>query len=333
MGTMPRTRILPIVLAAGAAFLFTAEDTTAARRPLARARAQLQAQPPIVSSATRLLVIAPHPDDEVLGAGGFMQHVHEAGGTVKVVYLTNGDGYKDGVKLESHKRRRLSFISFRSYGKRRQKEARSALKALGLDDDDAIFVSFPDTGLDKLIRTYWSDRRRAYTSPYTRLDRPPASEAAEPDTEYRGEDLTQELARIVGSYRPTIVLVPRREDQHTDHCAAWYFVADAIGDVRRVDPSFNTDVLNYIVHYNSWPFDDDRAPLPIPAGLSGGTSGWIRVPLTAEEMRTKKAALHKYRTQVHAMEFFLDGFVRSTELFTRPAPARVVLPLKHNPCW
>ena len=29
-----------------------------------------------VTADTRLLVIAPHPDDEVLGAGGLMQRVH-----------------------------------------------------------------------------------------------------------------------------------------------------------------------------------------------------------------------------------------------------------------
>ena len=55
-----------------------------------------------VPDGTRLLVIAPHPDDEVLGAGGLMQRVHAGGGTVRVVYLTDGDGYPEGVKAEDH---------------------------------------------------------------------------------------------------------------------------------------------------------------------------------------------------------------------------------------
>ena len=60
--------------------------------------------PPVleVPDATRLLVIAPHPDDEVLGAGGLMQRVKASGGTVRVVYLTDGDGYPEGVKEEDH---------------------------------------------------------------------------------------------------------------------------------------------------------------------------------------------------------------------------------------
>jgi hypothetical protein len=32
------------------------------------------------------------------------------------------------------------------------------------------------------------------------------------------------------------------------------------------------------------------------------------------------------------MKWFLDGFVRSNEVFSRPAPSRVVLPLKHSYC-
>ena len=53
-----------------------------------------------VDSDTKLLVIAPHPDDEVLGAGGLMQRVRAAGGMVHVVYLTDGDGYPEGVRAE-----------------------------------------------------------------------------------------------------------------------------------------------------------------------------------------------------------------------------------------
>ena len=63
-----------------------------------------------------------------------------------------------------------------------------------------------------------------------------------PATQYRGEDLSQELALVIGDFKPTMIAVPRREDQHEDHCAAWYFLADSLNDVRRVNPEFSTDV-------------------------------------------------------------------------------------------
>ena len=72
----------------------------AARQQKPRAQRNRRLPPPPavldVPNATRLLVIAPHPDDEVLGAGGLMQRVKATGGAVRVVYLTDGDGYPGG---------------------------------------------------------------------------------------------------------------------------------------------------------------------------------------------------------------------------------------------
>ena len=39
----------------------------------------------------RILVLAPHPDDEVLATGGLVQQALAKGLPVKVVFLTNGD--------------------------------------------------------------------------------------------------------------------------------------------------------------------------------------------------------------------------------------------------
>lgn len=38
-----------------------------------------------------LLVISPHPDDEVLGSGGLIRKVKEKGGSVYILYMTVGD--------------------------------------------------------------------------------------------------------------------------------------------------------------------------------------------------------------------------------------------------
>ncbi len=289
--------------------------------------------PPVldVPEATRLLVIAPHPDDEVLGAGGLMQRVHATGGAVRVVYLTDGDGYPEGVRQEDHVEAPTA-KDYLGYGKQRRREARAALVRLGLADAFQTFLGFPDGGLCKLTRAYWSERRTAYRSPYTRLNRPPKSEMLVPATKYRGEDLSQELALIVGDFKPTMIAVPRKEDQHADHCASWFFLADSITDVRRVHPEFSTDVINYIVHFNAWPFDEDGPRLAPPPGLRGGASGWMRLALTPAETRNKRQALRRFTTQMHVMDWFLDGFARSNEVFSRPQPFRVVLPIRRSPC-
>lgn len=285
-----------------------------------------------ITAASRTLVVAPHPDDETIGAGGLMQQVQEAGGTLRVVYLTDGDGYPAGVLVQDH-RRKPTASDYREYGLLRQDEAKAALRTLGVDPDAATFLGFPDDGLTRMMARYWSDRRRPFRSPYTRLERPPAPDTLLPGMKYRGEDLSQELALIIGAFRPTLIVMPRREDQHPDHCATPYFVADALSDVQRVHPDYHVDVINYIVHYNSWPFEDDERPdLSAPPGLRGGSSGWLTLPLTPSQQQAKQRALHQYKSQMKVMNWFLDGFVKSNEVFSRPAPHRVILPWKQKPC-
>jgi len=303
--------------------------------PHVHARVPQRGRPPrpqlTVPAATRLLVIAPHPDDEVLGAAGLIQRVRTTGGNVHVVYLTDGDGYPEGVQVEDHVEA-PSASDYLGYGRRRRREARAALGTLGVPADAHTFLSFPDGGLCRLMRTYWSERRPAYRSPYTRLDRPPRSEILVPETEYRGEDLSQELAEVIGDFRPTMILVPRREDQHADHCASWFFVSDALEVVERVHPEYHTDLLNYIVHFNAWPFEDNARQLAPPPGLRGGISGWMELTLTPAEQRAKRAAAQAYQTQEKVMSWFLNGFVRANEVFSRPAPPHVVLPSRRNLC-
>ena len=153
-----------------------------------------------------------------------------------------------------------------------------------------------------------------------------------PQTRYRGEDLSQELALVIGDFKPTMIAVPRQEDQHADHCAAWFFLADSLTDVRRVHPELPIDVINYIIHYNTWPFEDDGPRLGPPPGLRGGASGWMRLPLSPVEARNKRQALRRFTTQMHVMDWFLDGFARSNEVFSRPRPFKVVLPSRRSPC-
>jgi LmbE family N-acetylglucosaminyl deacetylase len=324
-------RHAPIALAIAGLLLSSSAQGAA---PPRRTRVAKPSTPPPtldVPAATRLLVIAPHPDDEVLGAGGLMQRVKSTGGAVRVVYLTDGEGYPEGVREEDHIARPTA-KNYLGYGKQRRREARAALVRLGLADAFQTFLGFPDGGLCQLTRAYWSERRGAYRSPYTRLTRPPKAEVLVPATRYRGEDLSQELALIIGDFKPTMIAVPRQEDQHADHCAAWFFLADSLTDVRRVHPEFTTDVINYIIHFNTWPFEDDGPRIDPPPGLRGGASGWMRLALTPAETRAKRQALRRFATQMHVMDWFLDGFARSNEVFSRPRPFKVVLPSRRSPC-
>ena len=114
-----------------------------------------------IEDGARLLVISPHPDDEVIAAGGLIQRVRTAHGDVRVVYLADGESYQAGVRIEEHVADPKS-SDYRVYGVHRQHEARAALEALGVERGALTFLGFPNDGLSRLMTTYWSERRNAF---------------------------------------------------------------------------------------------------------------------------------------------------------------------------
>ncbi|GAY08022.1 bifunctional PIG-L family deacetylase/class I SAM-dependent methyltransferase [Pseudonocardia sp. N23] len=94
--------------------------------------------PPMdVAGAGPLVVVAAHPDDETLGAGGYVAAVHSAGAEVRLVVATDGEAaYPD---LDPDGRAAL--------GRARREELRDALRTLGLADVDVTWLGLPDSGL------------------------------------------------------------------------------------------------------------------------------------------------------------------------------------------
>jgi LmbE family N-acetylglucosaminyl deacetylase len=101
-----------------------------------------------VAMSERLLVVAPHPDDETLAAGGLVQRMLARDGTVRVVLVTAGDGYVEAVQAETGALRPRP-ADFVAYGERRLGEARAAMRRLGGDGVRLGVLGFPDGGLDR----------------------------------------------------------------------------------------------------------------------------------------------------------------------------------------
>lgn len=80
------------------------------------------------------IIIAPHPDDEVLGCGGYIAQAVKRGSNIKVVVLTDGGGSHDNccqINKEKIKRER-------------RKLTHTALECLGLESDKIIFLGWDD---------------------------------------------------------------------------------------------------------------------------------------------------------------------------------------------
>jgi len=291
---------------------------------------------PIISRDTRLIIFSPHPDDESLGAGGLIQRILNKGGKVKVVFVTSGDGFPEGVETEDH----ISHPTpkdYRKYGKEREHEAVKALAVLGVKKRDVTFLGFPDGGLCELINRYVSDLK-AYTSPFTREDHPPAAETIIPHADFSGRDLTQEIEKILADFRPNLVATTPSEDQHPDHCSTYHFVRLALSRLCKKDPTIKPTVLTFLIHFGQWPIGQGSGTgsrVNPPDGFSDKVHGedvkWISFPLSAAETETKREAILQYHTQMLIMSRFLVSFARANELFIMEHHGQVK-EMEENPC-
>jgi len=73
-----------------------------------------------------VLIIAPHPDDEIIGVGGTIAKLIEIGAEVFVVYVTNGNPPCPGY-------------TFEEFTRIRRKETIEAARILGLKEENLIF--------------------------------------------------------------------------------------------------------------------------------------------------------------------------------------------------
>ncbi len=271
---------------------------------------------PLLSRDTRLLVFAPHPDDESLGAAGLLQRVLQKGGRVRVVFMTNGDGYPEGVEQEYHIAQPTA-ADYRKYGEERRGEAVKADAILGLKESAAIFLGFPDGGLSCLRRQFFAGPP-AYTSPYTLVNCPKASEVIIPRTGYTGHDLTQEMERVMADFRPNLVATTPLQDEHPDHSATYFFVKRALAHWCRKNPSLNPRILAFLIHYGQWPSGQGAGSglrLHPPEGFPDQGMQWLTLALSPEEAMAKRRAILAYHSQMLVMGRYLLSFARANELF------------------
>jgi LmbE family N-acetylglucosaminyl deacetylase len=91
----------------------------------------------LLPAGTRLVVVAPHPDDEVLGCGGLLALAAAAGHPACVVAVTDGEASHPGSPLRRPERLRAL----------RPRESRRALRGLG--DPEVVRLHLPDGAVSR----------------------------------------------------------------------------------------------------------------------------------------------------------------------------------------
>lgn len=297
--------------------------TMGAGRPVAAV--WRSAAPLTIGRGERVVIFAPHPDDETLAAGGVIQEVLRQGGTVRLVIMTNGDGFR--VAAEKNLRKiHLRRADFLALGRRRQVEARQAAGELGLAPGRVTFLGFPDRGLAHLWTSDWNDGQ-PYRSGYTGATSVPYALAWRPATPYTKAMLVAQIREILRQERPDRVFVPAAFDNHPDHWATGLFVAYAMAE-NQADggPAAGRGRLyTYVVHAPGWP-----SPLGLDTIRAGeprfpktGDSPWVRFTLTPDQAAAKRRAIGAHSSQVAVMARFLYSFAGNREYF-QELPIRIL---------
>ena len=274
----------------------------------------------------RLLVLAPHSDDETLGSAGLMLAAQRQGMDVRVVIETNGDGSLSAT-MNDFRRIFPRPADFVRMGNMRQQESLAALELLGVPAEHVYFLSYPDRGTTSLWTTHWS-ATNPYVSRYSGDMRSPYPITYNPNSVYAGEDLLADLRSIIDDYRPDLVIFPSPNDVHPDHWGLSAFTRLALALEQNDHPDYQPTSLAYLVHRPDFPEPKGLHPterLQPPEAVYKDTKGdWATFELSQADIAKKQMAILYYRSQLPLLRNLLESFVRQNELFQRVQP--VLLP-------
>jgi LmbE family N-acetylglucosaminyl deacetylase len=276
-----------------------------------------------------VLVFAPHPDDEVIGAGAVLQQALAEGKSVRIVFATNGDGYPQAASALFHKPiAALARADFLSLGATRQREAVAAAKVLGVSASSLVFLGYPDAAL---AGVYADESSAPVESPLTGRTSTYGPAQSDFHTQAHGSPAPYTRAAALADFEeilrdsaPGQVYVTDGADEHPDHSATFDLVRDAamaIGD--------RGALRTYLVHSGpglEWPWP--VGPTPQTAFESHTVGGatyplgvtWpppVRVPVTSAQSALKLRALaaHVSQWDLPLDRVFLESFVKSEEVF------------------
>ncbi len=288
---------------------------------------------PSFTDKDRVLILAPHPDDEGIATGGVIQQALKSGAKVKVVLLTNGENNELSF-IVYKKRPVLRPKELLAMGEMRFGETLNAAEVLGLSPGDVVSLGYPDFGTMDIFTEYWGPVKRPFRGMLSRQLYVPYESARSFGSPYVGESILGELRDILLDFKPTKVFVSHPADVNRDHRALYLFTKVALWDLEgQISPP---ELYPYIVHVVGWPTPRGYFPalaLNVPPELVKSDIQWQTDPLEEGEVLKKHDAIMKYVSQVKCAPRYLVTFDRSNELFgDYPSVPIVPIPVHAVPC-
>jgi LmbE family N-acetylglucosaminyl deacetylase len=199
----------------------------------------------------RILILAPHQDDEALMCSGIIEHAITNGAEVKVCVVTNGD--KKGRKI----------------GLIRIRETIKAMNYLGLSGDSIVFLGYGNTtkvsSAAFLNRLYNAATDTTVIPSYVGTQTYSIPEAPEyhyykygTHGVYNRETFRQDLKSVIDEYRPDQIYVTSLYDTHPDHSNLYKFTVESIISIKHNNPQFSPIMYECLIHPDE---EDDLWPV------------------------------------------------------------------------
>jgi LmbE family N-acetylglucosaminyl deacetylase len=270
-----------------------------------------------IKASDRILILAPHPDDESLGCAGIIQEAVRAGADTHILYLTNGDNNQFAF-IVYEKRIPLLPGALIRLGEIRRSESIKAMKMLGLEEYNLIFLGYPDFGTFRIFKNFWQVAR-PYRSMLTRVTSVPYKQNPSFGSPYIGESILRDLKNTLLRYKPNKIFVSHPADLNSDHRALYLFLEVALADLINELP--HPEIYSYLVHWKAWPLPrhyHPEVPLLPPKEFPATPSDihWLKHRLAAQDLKEKHKAILTYRSQTESSAFYLLSFGRKDELFS-----------------
>lgn len=283
-----------------------------------------------------LMVIAPHPDDETLGAGGVMMQALAQGKRVGVVVLTNGDGYPlaastvTGTAMDQ-----LTADDFKALAAERQGYLLNALSLIKLPAQQVHFLAYPDGGL---LAIHNAKKGSIYTNTLTGQDQTYPAKVVDyhrahhqKPAPYQAQSIIADLSELIRRYQPKTLYVTSAKDSHPDHQAAYHFIQAALSAAQMIE---KVELWSYLVHSGAhsktgvggwpWPYHADlQGQFQVQTTDSGQVPEGLawppikRVALTPTQAQTKLDMINQFEVEIETAADYMRAFAKGEEVFWR----------------
>lgn len=181
----------------------------------------------------KVMLFAPHEDDEINLYGGIIEQYVKNGSKVKVVFSTNGDVY--GI------------------GKTRIKEALKVAKSYGLNENDFIFLGYSDSIKNdegKHIYNCADDEKlvsvKGYENAYGT-----ESHNSYSNKSFTRKNIVDDFRGIILDYKPDVIYCCDY-DTHPDHRAIGLFFEEALGEILKANSFYAPKVYKGFAYSLAW---------------------------------------------------------------------------------